>query len=556
MEPSQVGQFVRSPLFAERQMTPRRSTRSVVKSTETPSVEMPPPNSVSSTVSKRRKTATAASTVKMVTAVIVESSGTNDGIAPMSSRKHRAAKSLVLFGQSDTDEPTDEDSSIAKPKHRSRNSRAGKADHENPINGNYLGESDHVKEHITEVSSAAKGKHDIADDCVVDPVVEPPAEKQSKIGRKRRNKKNYVCSINVAPTSSSDSEYNTADQSADGDSKSRREAQNLDTEPNNLTDDIDPEHRNEHNVTDDLDNEEAVLIQTSDSEAKTNDVVAPSVENGSSVVAAVANATATSADGAEPEIEPMENGSASKSSSSYGHEFSGINLLPSEDAVPDKCNEIATIDLTDSPSVEHVLNVTFSPIRSASEVSIADNVVEPKQTRISSTPKPSVSGLITGSSKNLSTGKKPMKRLSNNTPRAESKEASAVSSRSSKGTPYVRKVSRSNMPSISNTTILSSAKKEKLLNSVKDMLPPKRVTFNTPSHPISSVKVTAKLKTPVGKNLTIASNESTSITKRTIPDFKTLHRKMFEEMESIDETVQRHNERSKLLSGKKINQCK
>lgn len=451
--------------------------------------------------------------------------------ADMSSRKRRVAKSLALNIQSDSDDVKSDADDLAA-KSRSRKSRASKA---KPIEGR-----------------------------VTDDASDREMAKPNKANRK--SKKNYV----HAP--STDSEYHTGASSPE--QNIIKQALVADADQNNLTDDIDPEPEPEQsnaNLTEDLDDDSHGLVMSSDAEQQL------AHDNATSTASFKRNKSAQEEDavvnfslvkrGLETSGEPAQLISPGN--------MSGVGILPTDEPTVIKSVKFATIDLTESPqcvlsspssasspTASKPLNVTFSPIQPSEELAML------KHSRTSSTPKL----LMSNGSVAVSTGKKPMKRLSHHTPRsikatnAPNAPSSSLSSKS-RGTPYVHKVARPNMSNVTNTSVFSSAKKAKLLDGAKSLLPPKRVTFNTPSTNKSAVKAavvtTTKPHTSTVKTNGVSARVvqfngsaiepvSASVTKRTIPNFQYIHKKMFDQMESVVDVV----ERQKMRSAKKENEGK
>lgn len=254
--------------------------------------------------------------------------------------------------------------------------------------------------------------------------------------------------------------------------------------------------------------------------------------------------------------------------------ISGIHFLNEEQNQAKPIQTVPLIDLTDSlngtAEQEHILNVTFSPIKDAEVKPFPLSASKLKFTRISSTPKVQLP--------QLSSGKKPMKRLSKNTPRFDVPKEQPRSTKS-RGTPYVRRVAHANMPNIANTKVFGSTKKEKIADGVKKLLQQKRVTFNSPkSVTVNSPKSTTKsaaaaAKTPIPKSgpsldhlqasassskqkgfsFSAPQVNSASGSAVKIPNFASIHKKMFDKFESIDETVVRRQQRHQKLSERKEN---
>ncbi len=154
-------------------------------------------------------------------------------------------------------------------------------------------------------------------------------------------------------------------------------------------------------------------------------------------------------------------------------------------------------------------------------------------------------GLTTARRKSI---KKPLKRLvrTTTTPRYD-----IVKDRTSKGTPYFRKVSSTNHRNHRNEMKISTAKKGRVAEEIKKSANVKRVTFNnSPSMKASSSA--AKLNHPKPK-LESTHKQQSSVK---IPNFKDIHQKMFEKMESIDVTHRKREERKAAASSKKENKGK
>lgn len=253
--------------------------------------------------------------------------------------------------------------------------------------------------------------------------------------------------------------------------------------------------------------------------------------------------------------------------------ISGINLL--NDQTEDNIENVQSlnkpsvplIDLTDSlngtAEPEHVLNVTYSPINDAATIKpLPVSINKLKLLRNSSTPKP------LNQIQSLHSGKKPMKRLSKNTPHFDVPKEQPRSVKS-RGTPYVRRVPHVNMPNMANTKVFGSARKEKIADGVKELLQQKRVTFNSPN-PITKTKTPIAKSRPSLDHLQVPVSSSSQkgfgfptpkepATNRSpesaikLPDFASIHQKLFEKMESIDVTVQRRQQRQHKLSERKEN---
>lgn len=112
--------------------------------------------------------------------------------------------------------------------------------------------------------------------------------------------------------------------------------------------------------------------------------------------------------------------------------------------------------------------------------------------------------------------------------------------RTSKGTPYVRKVS-----SLAKKIGISTSKKGRIAEEIKKSGNVKCVTFNNGP----SMNKTSKM------NQSKQQMESTSKKQSAIkmPNFSDIHKKLFEQMESIDVTVRKREERMKAASMKKEN---
>lgn len=132
---------------------------------------------------------------------------------------------------------------------------------------------------------------------------------------------------------------------------------------------------------------------------------------------------------------------------------------------------------------------------------------------------------------------KPLKRLRCST----TPFFNAAKERTSKGTPYIRKVS-----SLLRKPKLSTGKKERIAEEIKKTGNVKRVTFNngtTVKKAANSMKSKSQM-------------ESTSKQQSAIkmPNFSDIHQKLFDKMESIDVTVRKREERMKAASSKKENE--
>lgn len=118
-----------------------------------------------------------------------------------------------------------------------------------------------------------------------------------------------------------------------------------------------------------------------------------------------------------------------------------------------------------------------------------------------------------------------------------------VKERTSKGTPYIRKVS-----SLAKKMRFSSGKKERIAEEVKKSANVKRVTFNNSP----SMNKAAKLNQ--SKPQLESTNKKQSAVK--MPNFGDIHKKLFEKMESIDVTVRKREERMNAASTIKVNKGK
>lgn len=121
--------------------------------------------------------------------------------------------------------------------------------------------------------------------------------------------------------------------------------------------------------------------------------------------------------------------------------------------------------------------------------------------------------------------------------------------RTSKGTPYIRKVSSTNHHNyLANETKFSTGKKKRIAGEIKKSVNVnvKRVTFNnTPSMKASSTATKSNQSRPLPESM----QKKQSTVK--MPNFSDIHKKMFEKMESIDVTVRKREERKKAASMQK-----
>lgn len=457
--------------------TPRRSTRKFTK-LQTPPIEiMPPPKSSSR---RRKTTAVVQSSLHadventMKSSVAHGSSGTNGDDNLSSTKKRRTAKSVILANQIDASSA--DTNNVSEPvvdmKSRQRKNRANKTIE---IDAGSNSETDET------VQNERKRRTNVIKNVVTNG--------ESNIGLGNGSIHEDVPSqsvnrnVDASSGSTSETDYNTADQLSDGSS---------------------------------------IKLQDSD---KTFQVDKSNI--------------------------------------------SGVNLLNDEQEQKQTkpAQAVPLIDLTESlngtAEQEHALNVTFSPIKDAEVKPFPFSASKLKFTRFSSTPKTQ--------SLQLSSGKKPMKRLSKNTPRFDVPKEQPRSTKS-RGTPYVRRVAHANMPNIANTKVFGSEKKEKIADGVKKLLQQKRVTFNSP-------KSATNAKTPIPKSrpsldhiqVSVSSSnqkgfgfsapqvrENGSATAASgsaikVPNFASIHKKMFDKFESIDETVLRREQRQQKLSERKEN---
>lgn len=530
-------------------VTPRRSARKTTCTT--PSMEMPPPKTVQSTANKRRK-GTAQTSAKKHEPQSDGEQSTNAGkilsdesTVPSASKKGRVARSLAIDIQSDI---SDAEQS----------------------NGNAFATKSRNKRNTVSIAQPSEN---------VEAVVADTSKNVAVRGRKR----NYV---SLLPNTESDGEsgernvnhsngFGTADDEASvveapKQAKARKSKKNARSSKGEAAAaPIDSVKVASPKVA----SPKVAQIESNDNplngslkNGKLGKVASPKLNTSRRSSMRNQEAAAQSTSGTDEVPATIE-------AESPPQGLSVVTPIAPKSVVIDEIVDLTESLVEASPAdAAPQLNVTFSPIKKdtdSDEGAVAINTSTDKT--LPSTMALALLKTARSSSTPLASAKKPVKRLGSTSPRQN-----ATKERTSKrsGTPYVKKVAHAIIPNLSNTSVISSAKKEKIRDEAKETSQHKRVTFNSPSqNGKTPAKAIAKVfPTPsrlkifnelANKSRTDINEESegsastsqtlSSVKKTKLPDFTSMHQKMFDKMESIDETVQRRVDRLKALSAKKEN---